>query len=74
MKKQPSRLSQSTEGRLGGGVGGERRGGEARYLCDILFSFSSNIYPEVELLEHMVILFLLFSIVAILIYNSVSSF
>ena len=45
-----------------------------RYLFDILFSFLSNIYPEVELLDNVAILVLLFSIAAILIYNPVNSF
>ena len=31
-----------------------------KYLCKFLFSLLWGIYPEVELLEHMIILFLIF--------------
>ena len=30
------------------------------YLLEILFLFSSDIYPEVELVGHMIVLFLIF--------------
>ena len=49
---------------------------ECKYLFNSLFSFPLGIYPEVELLDHMIVLFLicwvisiLFSIVAAPIYN-----
>ena len=35
----------------------EKKMGEQRQLYDILFSFPSNICPEVGLLDHMVVLF-----------------
>ena len=47
---------------------------------DFLFSFPLGIYPEMELLDHMILLFLilweisiLFSIVAVLVYSSTNS-
>ena len=47
------------------------------YLFELVFSFSSGKYPEVKLLDHMAVLFLIFwgisimfSIVAVPIYNS----
>ena len=36
------------------------------YLFKLVFSFSSDIYPGVELLDHMVVLFLIFLGVSIL--------
>ena len=36
------------------------------YLFKLVFSFSLNKYPDVELLDHMVILFLIFSGISIL--------
>ena len=52
-----------------------------QYLFELVFSFPLNKYPEVELLDHMVVLFLtflgtsilLFSIVAIAIYTPTNS-
>ena len=36
------------------------------YLCKVVFSFSLSIYPGVELLDHMVVLFLVFGGTSIL--------
>ena len=54
---------------------------ESRYLLKLVFSFHLDLFPEVELLDHMVALFLiflvsslLFSIVIVPIYNSVQGF
>ena len=51
-----------------------------RYLIKLVFSFSSDKYPEVELLDHMVVLFLIFwgisilsSILAVSIYSPTNS-
>ena len=53
---------------------------ECRYLFDTLFLFPLHIYPEVKLLDHMVVLFLIFwevcillSIVAIAVYIPTNS-
>ena len=40
------------------GVGREHR--EGIYLFELVFLFSSDKYPEVELLDHMVFAFLIF--------------